>query len=449
MFQGSIPASGLKVMANVIKDWKCEKIYVGCSGNFTVERCISKFFEGTILSNDVTIYSANLGKYFAGEELVDFEVREDYEGYCQYFRDYMNTDTEKMATMILATDILPYEKKNIPYFKRMLKAYEEQWPEMHKTMCIKLENIETKIENFYYGDVMNMLDEIDEDTGFVSFPPFFKGGYEKMWKDLETTFTYEPPSYVEFDPDKHIAIFCEKVKKAKNFIIGTERIVPELQEFYSGMALTAKNKPIYFYSRTDKRVFIRPLTKHSLLKVERIKKNDKINNVEIKKLSHEQFDELRAVYLSKMITPARESAAFGLFTDNKLFGVFAFSTSMTLVNSFENMISGPTIYLMTDFAISPTSETHLSKLVLNCILSKEVKQIAENLMNKRVRSVCTNAFSKNPISMKYRSVFEQLNRREMDVDKATGKVTKYNLTYGALMGQWTLQEGYEKWKQKS
>lgn len=56
-------------------------------------------------------------------------------------------------------------------------------------------------------------------------------------------------------------------------------------------------------------------------------------------------------------------------------------------------------------------------------------------------------FSNNPVSMKYRGIFEQYGRRPLEKDNE-GNVTKWNLTYGAKMGQWTLKEAYEKWKRK-
>ena len=66
---------------------------------------------------------------------------------------------------------------------------------MHKDLCNKLENMKTNIDTFYHGDVMKMLDEIPENCGFISFPPFFKGGYEKMWKEIENFFEYTEPEY--------------------------------------------------------------------------------------------------------------------------------------------------------------------------------------------------------------------------------------------------------------
>ena len=65
MFQGTLPHKAIKIIGNIVKEWDCERIYVGCSGNFTIERSISELVNCKITSNDVTIYSSNIGRYLA------------------------------------------------------------------------------------------------------------------------------------------------------------------------------------------------------------------------------------------------------------------------------------------------------------------------------------------------------------------------------------------------
>lgn len=309
--------------------------------------------------------------------------------------------------------------------------------------------MKTNIDTFYHGDVMKMLDEIPENCGFISFPPFFKGGYEKMWKNIEDFFEYTEPEYEIFDPNIHIKEFCHKVSKLDNFIIGTEREVEELKDYFSGTLNTGPNKIIYFYSKTDKKHYVRQGSRQTNAKpIVRIGENDEITeDIVVAPITLDQFVELRALYLSTNVTKVdTPSASYGLFYKDKLFGVFAFSNSFMLTGS--EKLERPTIYLLTDFSISPTCEKNLSKLVLYCILSKEVKMLAKKVIGKRVKTITTNAFSKNPVSMKYRGLFEQFGRRELEKDNE-GNVKKWNLSYGAKMGQWTLKEGYELWRRKS
>ena len=79
--------------------------------------------------------------------------------------------------------------------------------------------------------------------------------------------------------------------------------------------------------------------------------------------------------------------------------------------------------------------------MLYCILSKEVKLLAERLLNKEVKTIYTNVFTKNMSSVKYRDLFILQNRKQMQNET-------YNLTYFSQMGRWKLKEGLELWKQK-
>lgn len=304
MFQGTLPHKAINIIGNIVKEWNVDRVYVGCSGNFTIERSISSLLNCKITSNDVTIYSSNIGKYFSGQSLDELCIKEEYDGECNFLRDYMNNDTEKVATMMLASDILPYSFGNNMYCKRMLKGYKEQFPRMHKDLCLRLEGMKTNIDTFYHGDVMKMLDEIPENCGFISFPPFFKGGYEKMWKEIENFFEYTEPEYEMFDPDVHIKEFCHKVSRLDNFVIGTEREVPELEEFFSGTLNTGPNKIIYFYSKTDKKHYVRQNSRLTNAKpIVRIGENDKItDNIVVAPITLDQFIELRALYLSTNVT---------------------------------------------------------------------------------------------------------------------------------------------------
>ena len=448
MFQGSAPQGAIKVIGNIVKEWDCKRIYVGCSGNFTVERSISSLIDCPVTSNDVTIYSSYIGKFFTGESLDYLKVRDDYDGDCGFMKEYMNSDVEKVATMMLAADVLSYDKSSLAYSKRMLRGYREQFLTMHQKLVNKLNNLKIKVDTFYQGDVMDLLDEIPKDCGFICYPPFFKNGYEKMWKALEGFFEYERPEYKEFSPEESLGLFVEKVKQLDNFVIIVEREVEELQDYYIGQLNLSSSKLIYFYGKTTSKHFIKKNIKDTKAKpLVKISKEDKIeDDIIIKEISLEQFEENRALYLSTAVTKiATPSKSYGLFTKGKCFGIFAIANSFMLTGS--DRLEKPTTYLLTDFAVSPTCEKHLSKLVLYCVLSKEARLLMENVMGKRVHSIATNAFSRNPVSMKYRGIFDLYGSKVIEKDK-DGKPKKYNLSYGATVGQWTLKEAFKKWKRK-
>lgn len=64
MFYGSVPAEAQAIMNKIVKTWDVSDVYVGCSGNFTLERFIGPMEKFRLHSNDVTMYSRCLGAYY-------------------------------------------------------------------------------------------------------------------------------------------------------------------------------------------------------------------------------------------------------------------------------------------------------------------------------------------------------------------------------------------------
>jgi len=447
MFQGTLPQSCIKIVGKLVEEWNVDRIYVGCSGNFTIERSISKITKCPITSNDVTIYSSYIGQFFAGQSLDGLRIREEFTGKYKLFSKYMDTDVDKIATMLIAADMLSYDRKGI-YFERMYKAYTEQFPEIHKKLKKKLQEAKTNIDSFYCGDVMDLLDSIGPNDGFISFPPFYSGGYERMWKKLESVFFYEKPEYTEFDPDVVITQFVGKVKKLNNFCICMERQISELSEYEVGQSVTAKGKAIFIYGKSSQKHFIETRIKETNgAPIKKIWPDYKLTGkIGIKRLTVDQFIENKALYLSKrVISDANPHIMFGLFDGDRCFGFFGLANNIMF--GYPSQYEGPNIFLMCDFAVAPTCERHLSKLVLCCALSKEVLIIAERVAGKKINLMNTNVFSKNPVSMKYRGIFELAGSNILEKDE-NGRPTLYDLSYVAKPGQWTLQEGYELWRRK-
>ena len=69
-FIGSINAETRKWLGNNGPAFDGRQVYVGCSGNFTVEQLISRYApKARIWGNDVSLYSGALGAYLADQPL--------------------------------------------------------------------------------------------------------------------------------------------------------------------------------------------------------------------------------------------------------------------------------------------------------------------------------------------------------------------------------------------
>lgn len=455
MFHGSLPGNVQQILGSIVQDWKTDDIYVGCSGNYTIERMLKGCTSARLHSNDVTVYSCLLGRYLSGQPL-DVRVREDYDGPMRFVEKYMTDDAGTIAVMLLLSKMSLYlTSRSNPYYEKMIRAYARQFPELHAATKAKMEKVEPFISSLYEGDVCRLVDEVPPDAGFICYPPFFSGDYEKMFKAIETVFDWTPPEYDMIDKDKIHAMF-EKLSRRKYFMFGTNDYLPEFRHCLAGMSQTTnRGVPLYIYSSSDRSRIIMPRQLVKSPPFHRLGPDEDMgDSMEIVQLKSEYFHALRSQYMNVHISPGSETASFGVLVDRKLVGVYAFSAAPTLAN-WDKYIDTPTMYLLSDFPVAPSKYKRLSKLVLYAALSRESKIMAERLANKRIRSLTTTAFAKNPVSMKYRGLFRLLNKAKLEgTDESETDMSKiyynngYRLNYGAAMGGWSLQEGLELWKKK-
>ena len=79
-FIGSINAETRKWLGNNGPAFDGRQVYVGCSGNFTVEQLISRYApKARIWGNDVSLYSGALGAYLADQPFNLTVREEDYQ----------------------------------------------------------------------------------------------------------------------------------------------------------------------------------------------------------------------------------------------------------------------------------------------------------------------------------------------------------------------------------
>jgi hypothetical protein len=80
-------------------------------------------------------------------------------------------------------------------------------------------------------------------------------------------------------------------------------------------------------------------------------------------LTSGQFAALRSAYMNANIRPGAESLAVAVLVDQALVGVFAYSWAPTLGNWAYHLPQQPTVYMLSDFPVSTSRYTKLSKLV--------------------------------------------------------------------------------------
>ena len=461
MFRGSIPTEAQSICWSIIKDWPTKDIYVGCSGNFTIEKFLAGMGEFALHSNDVTLYSRCIADFLLGNH-VGLELAEAYAQELAWMKEYMQADGDRLATLMLATRICTYIGKTNEYYRSMLGQYIKQWPQMHKKTMEKLEANRFQIKAYFSGDFARLAESPIPGAGLIAYPPFGNAGkaFAKDFAKLESIFVYDPPDYAFFSEESLKDIF-RKMMAWDNWCFGTNLHLrePEFTQHLRGMTKTTnRGVPIFIYANVRHTRIVMPKQETELVGCVKLKAGHEIGNVmKLKVLSNAAFQGLRSQYMNINIRPGSATLAVAVLVDDILIGVYAFSAGPTLAQ-WDKHIDTPTLYLLSDFPVEPTDYDRLAKLVLIAALSKESKLLAERVTKKRVRSLVTTAYSKNPASMKYRGLFKLLTRKEnkafseewaKEIDPTNAYYNQpYELNYGAEIGHWTLQEGLAMWKQK-
>lgn len=393
-------------ISDIINNNKFNNIFVYGSENLELEKLIYNLTSSPIIGGDVDFCNVLLGKYFSNNK--DLDLNEEIYNNFKLGKNCTLSNVEKLA---LATIYKSYKPKqnnehNKRIFNNIIKNKEKLIDELKNTISkISLhlkEFIECKVEEFI-KDISNkdllIIDNLTHN--------FLNDKLIGRLNDLNIDF-------VIVSKKDLVNIKHNQILKSQNLNI------------YSNINIKSKLISIKTNTNIVQKSF-------SVIEYEDIK------SIEVKQLTLTQFNALRQKYISKQIhyfgTP---KVCYGLFADDKLFGVFG------LTNDYRNKppkeIEQPCIYLLSDFIVN-SKIRKLSKLVLYCVLSKEVKLLAERLLNKEIKTIYTNVFTRNMSSIKYRDLFTLQDRKQMQDGS-------YNLTYFSKMGRWNLKEGLELWKQK-
>lgn len=451
MFQGTIPQDLRDHLLQTVAAWPVDEVYVGCSGNFTVERTLHTLGRLRLHGNDVSLYSCALGAWLARQPF-SLALRAEARELLGWLEPSLATPVGAVATLLLATRLAEGltrdgRPRDNAYYRRLLPAYRAQWPTLHARTVERLEALPLRLASFHAGDVLPWVEGLPQEAGLVAYPPFYEGGYEALFGRLEALFAWDAPSYDVIDEERLGELFAA-IADRPWWLFGSNRPWPQFAPYLRGvMQATNRSAPVFLYASAGPRRVVTPHQAVEPVLAARLLPGMRLGGrLTLGRLNGGQFNALRAQYLSPRILPAEADAAWAVQVDGVLVGAFAFARGMG------PLATPDTLYLLSDFAVAPSDYPRLSKLVLYAALSHESRLLAERLAGRRVRWLFTTAFSDRPVSMKYRGLFELVSRKQNPawVEGATGPAAyyqqRYVLNYRARLGRWTLAEGLAEWK---
>ena len=453
------------IVCENVKGWRTDKVYVPFSLDFAVERLLTPLGKSLHGSDDNPLTNLT-GAYYSGCR-VELGLRPEAEDKLAWMGSRVNTDVERLATAFVASKLMPFiqldeSKARNAYFEKVKKAYMGQWDGLVETAKSKIENMNLKLTSYHLGSIQEWLDSTGTENGIIlnALSPQDRGLAVRASRELGKIFDV-PFAGVDIYTDDLLAEIVETaIQRDAWMVITQDEIEGEGIEEY----LVAKVKPTnratttYVYARSDRKRIVTPCQKFGKSEVyEKLTEGEELTgDLSIAPISQQTFFSLRSQYMNKGIRPGKPTQSYGVFCGGKLIGAYAMDTSGSKIK-WEKHVSTPAIYMMSDFPVEPVDYGKLAKLVLVAALSKESRYLMERLTRGRVKSIITSAFSKNPVSMKYRGLFRLLIRKENKIleerdwaKEADNDYYKrpYALEYGAEAGQWTLEEGLRMWMKK-
>jgi hypothetical protein len=448
LFNGTIPGEMRSIVAQHAAGWPADQpVYVGCSGNLTIERVIHSLGrDQPIHGNDITAYSCALGWHFAGQPL-PFAVRDESRQHLDWLDEYLDGGAGTLAVLMLGTRFLQFVGRDGTYYERMCAAFRDQFTRMHDKTRAKIEAATLHLAGFYAGDVRDYLREAPVDAPVVLFPPFYGSrDYESMFAALDKHFVWPTPEYRDLDEDGKDEIIAQIIDRP-HWMIGlhTERDgtnpgAVDLTRFRRGRVQTTnRGVPITVYSSGGSARVVSPRQPVDPVRMRKIGPGDTVTGpLRLHPLTGGEFAALRSQFMSRTIRPGQPLLAIGVSAGGALIGAFAY---------LPGKYDPSEVYLMSDFPVSWSRYPRLSKLVVLAALSAEAQHLAQRTVSKRLTRIATTAFSNNPQSAKYGRGVPGL-RLDKRSEGDTDGVHRYQLQYVGDFGAWTLAEALELWQTK-
>lgn len=407
MFIGTIPNQVLEQANRSIDFSYWQRTFVACSGSFKIERFIAQRFPTMeITGNDVSLVSCALGSLAAGDP-IDFTFTGELE-WLEPLRVAADP-VGRVGLLMIALNCGTYATGATNRYKAghlsQIKDRAEPLAEAARAKIVKALD-QLQLVDFQMGDFVTLaLKAAEEGQGVISFPPTYRGGYERQYKFLGNNISWTAPTYDVFDPAA-LGGFLDRLDLIGNpWLIFSDQAIAgrdPVTEFQAGRA-----KPIYGYSNVSRHAALdtrRPATTPFAYEPLDLSKLGPRSRVELVPATSGQASYVKDIYLAKNIKHAPGMANLLVYVDGMLAGLIIFALS-------RHQVYDPNeIYLLSD--LSTSREGRISKLIARLTTSKPVISWLEGRFLRRFSYVVTTAFSKHPVSMKYRGVFDQLKRTE-------------------------------------
>lgn len=216
LFLGLTVSPAREYIAEHIQRMNAERVYMPCVGRFSALAATIKggCAPGKVYASDISLFSSLIG-YLADPEKSVYDLGIELptvEPYATFIANPVD-ETDLVAGIMLCMYYAGTAGPKNAYLASVLREVRHNWKAYREGIYTQLSQMLETIRGIHY-DILDMRAVLDEfhatgterDFLFVA-PPFYSGGYTKMFAAAEALMPWNSPHIAEFDPKEAITLF--------------------------------------------------------------------------------------------------------------------------------------------------------------------------------------------------------------------------------------------------
>lgn len=448
MFVGAIPRETCEQIARVTDFTTVDDAYVCCSGSFRFEHALAKMApELRVHSNDVSALSCALGWYAAGKPVPFRFVRE-----LAFIQEAIGENADRLDVVAGLTLAL-----RMCHFRGHSRYVQEQTRHHHENAATYIgrarEKLQAylagmKVESFFGGDFReHARAAVTERSMVFAWPPVIRGDYEKFYSLIHNNVEWSSPAYDVFDPKTLGSWMDTLAERGTRYVVCCYTDLSAKGGHHKPVAVYTKgrSKAVFTYSNVAQRSSVRKALSNAepfRYKLPDVTKLREDSLVQVVAIDSKRMNHIKDVFQLPGLVHTDGDMRFLVFVDGMLLGGFVYRKwSAKAQIADPRVTAGTTIYVLSDF--STTREGRVSKLIALLASGRQQTQQFDRHAIQRTKMVFTTAFANNPISMKYRGIYELYSRKPLE---AGG--WKYQLNYMREVDSGSNDDIYGAWYHK-
>ncbi len=354
-----------------------------CVGTFgIIQAAVSAGWSpAKIVTSDISLFSSVLGFLAAGESLDALNVT--LAGSSNLLLPYLRgNDTKHGAAILLALWLANHDGKNA-YLQRYVRELQYDLGGALDRLAARLETMLTPLQGLTYT-IADAREEVMhwtiEPRAVISFaPPWYKGGYAKMWSSPDVQ--WAAPVVPELTPDEAEEMSdALDTGQALSLLVRSlpkDEILPDavavLETGRDWTACILSNQPERLPARCFRKALRFGHPRHPLWSGQEVTAESAVS-VELLTLEEAQY--CRELWTHLAVCGVGGQVSLGLLLDGKLAAVSNY-TSLHLSR-------GQTDCLAEIFAIAAPNDIHLARLMSACLLSYETRDLIDTRAGLRI-----------------------------------------------------------------